>query len=177
MACPARVTQAITHHSCLSTIRRPASGALTKTGGFLSGFSHTLQPYIGCRFGCAYCYVKGLNVHRFHQPPLAWGDYVHPRIGIAEQLRKELARLAQKGALDELAVFMSSATDPYQGLERQWRLSRACLDVFADYPPRLLVCRPARPWWSMTSRACAGSATAAGSASLWRLTETMCAGR
>lgn len=124
---------------------RPASGALTKTGGFLSGFSHTLQPYIGCRFGCAYCYVKGLNVHRFHQPPLAWGDYVHPRIGIAEQLRKELARLAQKGALDELAVFMSSATDPYQGLERQWRLSRACLDVFADYPPRLLVVQTRSP--------------------------------
>jgi len=35
---------------------RMASGALTKTGGFLAGFTHTLQPYIGCRFGCEYCY-------------------------------------------------------------------------------------------------------------------------
>ena len=52
---------------------RPASGALTKTGGFLAGFTHTLQPYIGCRFSCEYCYVKGLGVHRFHQPPLEWG--------------------------------------------------------------------------------------------------------
>lgn len=71
---------------------RPASAALTKTGGFLAGFTHTLQPYIGCRFGCEYCYVKALGVHQFHRPPLPWGEYVHPRTGIAERLRKELAR-------------------------------------------------------------------------------------
>ncbi len=124
---------------------RPASGALTKTGGFLTGFTHTLQPYIGCRFGCEYCYVKGLSVHRFHQPALAWGDYVHPRLGIAEQLRKELVRLAKRDQLANLAIFMSSATDPYQGLERQWRLSRACLDVFLDYPPGLLVIQTRSP--------------------------------
>ncbi len=124
---------------------RPASAALTKTGGFLTGFTHTLQPYIGCRFGCEYCYVKGLGVHRFHQPPLAWGDYVHPRIGIAELLHKELARLARRGALDKTAIFMSSATDPYQGAERHWRLSRACLDVFNEYPPGLLVIQTRSP--------------------------------
>lgn len=127
------------------TSPRPASGALTKTGGFLSGFSHTLQPYIGCRFGCEYCYVKGLSVHRFHQPKLAWGDYAHPRVGIAEHLRKELARAAKKGELDQLAIFMSSATDPYQGLERRWRLSRACLDVFAEFPPGLLIVQTRSP--------------------------------
>ncbi len=124
---------------------RPASGALTKTGGFLSGFSHTLQPYIGCRFGCSYCYVQGMTVHRFHQPAQAWGDYVHPRTGIAEQLRRELKRLAAANRLGELAIFMSSATDPYQGAERQWRLSRACLQVFAEYPPRLLVIQTRSP--------------------------------
>ena len=124
---------------------RPASGALTKTGGFLTGFTHTLQPYIGCRFGCEYCYVKGLSVHRFHQPQLDWGDYVHPRTGIAEKLRQELQRLATKGALATTAIFMSSATDPYQGLERRWRLSRACLDVFLDYPPGLLVVQTRSP--------------------------------
>ncbi|CAN5506288.1 hypothetical protein BH10CHL1_BH10CHL1_11130 [soil metagenome] len=124
---------------------RPASGGLTKTGGFLAGFTHTLQPYIGCRFACEYCYVKGLSVHRFHQPPLAWGDYVHPRLGIADQLRKELARLAARNQLDELAIFMSSATDPYQGAERQWRLSRACLDVFQEFPPGLLVIQTRSP--------------------------------
>lgn len=124
---------------------RPAANALTRTGGFLAGFTHTLQPYIGCRFSCEYCYVKGLGVHRFHQPALAWGDYVHPRPGIAEQLRKELRRFAARGELDQLAIFMSSATDPYQGQERHWRLSRACLEAFADYPPALLVVQTRSP--------------------------------
>lgn len=124
---------------------RPASGALTKTGGFLAGFTHTLQPYIGCRFGCEYCYVKRLSVHHFHQPALAWGDYVHPRTGISEQLRKELQRFSARGELDQLAIFMSSATDPYQGQERHWRLSRACLEVFAEHPPGLLVVQTRSP--------------------------------
>ncbi len=124
---------------------RPASGALTKTGGFLRGFTHTLQPYIGCRFGCEYCYVKGLSVHHFHQPKLDWGDYVHPRVGIADKLRQELQRRAAKDTLATTAIFMSSATDPYQGLERQWRLSRACLDVLLEYPPGLLVVQTRSP--------------------------------
>lgn len=124
---------------------RPASGALTKTGGFLAGFSHTLQPYIGCAFGCAYCYVQGLSVHHFHQPKVTWGDYVHPRVGIAERLRAELKRHAARGRLEQLAIFMSSATDPYQGAERKWRLSRACLEVFVDYPPGLLVIQTRSP--------------------------------
>lgn len=124
---------------------RPASGALTKTGGFLAGFTHTLQPYIGCAFGCAYCYVQGLSVHHFHQPPMAWGEYVHPRVGIADRLRTELARHAKRGTLDQLAIFMSSATDPYQGSERKWRLSRACLEVMAEFTPGLLVVQTRSP--------------------------------
>jgi len=124
---------------------RPASGALTKTGGFLRGFSHTLQPYIGCRFACEYCYVKGLSLHRFHQPAAEWGSYVHPRIGIADKLRSELTRLAAKGALATTAIFMSSATDPYQGTERQWRLSRACLEALIEQPPALLVLQTRSP--------------------------------
>lgn len=131
--------------SRIDTTPRPASGALTKTGGFLAGYSHTLQPYIGCRFACEYCYVKGLSVHRFHQPAADWGTYVHPRIGIADKLRKELHRLQDKGMLADTTIFMSSATDPYQGAERQWRLSRACLDLFAQYPPKLLVIQTRSP--------------------------------
>jgi DNA repair photolyase len=102
------------------------------------GFTHSLNPYTGCRFACSYCYVQGLSLHRFHHPTLPWGDYAHPRAGIAEQLERELARHARRGALDRLAVLMSSVTDPYQPLERHWRLSRACVQTLLRYPPALL---------------------------------------
>lgn len=124
---------------------RPASGALTQTGGFLAGFTHTLQPYIGCRFGCDYCYVQALTVHRFHGGGQAWGDYAHPRIGIAEKLTVELARFEKRGSLDQMAIFMSSTTDPYQGAERRWGLTRACLEALALRPPGLLVIQTRSP--------------------------------
>lgn len=125
--------------------RRPASGALTRTGGFLQGFTHTLQPYIGCRFGCDYCYVQGMTVHRFHGGGLDWGDYVYPRTGIAEKLRSELARHRKRGDLEGLAIFMSSATDPYQGAERHWGLTRACLQALVEAPPGLVVVQTRSP--------------------------------
>lgn len=124
---------------------RPASGALTKTGGFLCGFTHTLQPWIGCTFGCSYCYVQGLQLHRFHQPPLVWGEYAHPRTGIAQTLRGELLRLQRRGVLAGCSIFLSSATDPYQPAERRWRLSRACLQVMAETPPGLVVVQTRSP--------------------------------
>lgn len=124
---------------------RPASGALTRTGGFLSGFTHTLQPYIGCRFGCEYCYVQGLSVHHFQRNGRDWGAYVYPRTGIAEKLAVELARLRRRGALEQTAIFMSSTTDPYQGVERRWQLTRACLEVLVAHPPGLLVVQTRSP--------------------------------
>ncbi len=125
---------------------RPASGALTSTGGFLTGFTHTLQPYIGCQFACEYCYVKGLSVHHFHQPKAEWGMYAHPRIGLPEKLRAELTKAKTKGVLDTYTIFMSSATDPYQAIERKWRLTRACLDVMCDLCPKLLIIQTRSPF-------------------------------
>lgn len=131
--------------SSLDLTPRPARSALTSASGFLAGFTHTLNPYVGCRFGCAYCYVQGSPVHMCHNPPIAWGEYAHPKIGIAERLEQELARLS-KGELDQVAIFMSSATDPYQGLERRWRLSRACLEIMLRYPPGLVVIQTRSPF-------------------------------
>lgn len=124
---------------------RPARSALTKTGGFLKGFSHTLQPYIGCRFGCTYCYVSQSNVHRFYNGGLEWGNYVYPKVGIAEKLEQELDRLHRRDALESAAIFMSSSTDPYQGAERTYRLTRRCLSVFQEMPPGLLVVQTRAP--------------------------------
>jgi DNA repair photolyase len=118
---------------------------LSRTSGYLCGYTHSLQPYIGCPFACEYCYVKGLPVHRFHKPALEWGAYVHPRPGIAERLRIELDRAARRGELAEMSIFMSSVTDPYQPAERRWRLARACLEALADRPPSKLVVQTRSP--------------------------------
>lgn len=40
---------------------------------------------------------------------------------------------------------MSSATDPYNGWEQRYRITRACLAVFAEMPPELLVVQTRSP--------------------------------
>src|SRR5712692_6561491 len=109
--------------------------ALTPTGGFLHGFAYTLNPYVGCAFGdaggCPFCYVRALPIARAGDGP--WGRWVIGKSNLAEKLEQELIALRAAGRLDRVTVFMSSATDPYQGIERQLRLSRAALEVFVRY--------------------------------------------
>lgn len=115
--------------------------ALTKTGGFLSTYTHSLQPYKGCVFGCRYCYVQALPVHRYHGGH--WGQYVDVKVNVAEVLARELAKIRDQGR--PLRVFMSSATDPYQGSEARYGISRKCLEAFVIHPPDLLVVQTRSP--------------------------------
>lgn len=124
---------------------RPARSALTRTSGFLDGFSHTLQPYIGCRFGCSYCYVRQSVVHHFNNDGMEWGAYVYARVGIDQRLEQELERLKNRQALSRTAIFMSSSTDPYQGAERRYRLTRLCLTAMCRNAPGLLAVQTRAP--------------------------------
>src|SRR5271154_6245636 len=112
---------------------RDATRALTPTGGFLRGFAFTLNPYIGCAFGaaggCPFCYVRAMPVA--HTAPGPWGSWVIAKRNLAELIAREIPAFAAKSGENEwsehAAVFMSSATDPYQGVERRLKLTRAAL--------------------------------------------------
>jgi DNA repair photolyase len=126
--------------------------ALThQSGGYLNTYTHSLQPYSGCAFGqetafgqgCPYCYVRRLPVALFKDEP--WGSWVEAKRNVADVLQSELKRFARKDKLAELRVFMSSATDPYQGVEANLKLTRSCLEQFVKYPPGLLVVQTRSP--------------------------------
>ncbi|MDD9853210.1 MAG: radical SAM protein [Deltaproteobacteria bacterium] len=110
---------------------RQARGILTRTGGYLSGYSHTLQPYSGCEFSCAYCYVRQMAVQRATPHGLPWSRWISPKLN-APQL---LARAARRGALARTRIFCGSVTDPYTPIERKLRLTRGCLEVLAGATP------------------------------------------
>jgi DNA repair photolyase len=129
-------------------LHKTVSRALTPTGGFLRGFAFSLNPYIGCAFGdnrgCPFCYVRALPVA--HATEGGWGTWVIAKINLAERLARELELLARTSKLERTAIFMSSATDPYQGIERRLRITRGALAAFAERPPHriLLQTHPAR---------------------------------
>ena len=109
-----------------------AKSILNPTGGFLASYTHSLNVYQGCAFGknsCPYCYVRAMPIQRFSGQP--WGEWVKAKINAPELLRRELEAAKRKGLFGNLRIFMSTATDPYQGAEARLKLTRGILEVFA----------------------------------------------
>ena len=103
--------------------------------GFLWGFTHSLNPYIGCAFGkrggCPFCYVRALPVAAAGGG-LPWGDWVKAKTDAPARMKRELARLAARGV--RARIFMSSSTDPYQGAESRLRITRGVLEAMVENP-------------------------------------------
>jgi len=114
---------------------------LTSTSGFLSGYSHTLNPYVGCAFGCSYCYVRRLPVGLFRGEP--WGSWAEPKKADPSKLAKEIAAAKRKGTV---AIFFSSATDPYQPLEAKQGVTRALLEAMTEEPPDFVLVQTRSPF-------------------------------
>jgi DNA repair photolyase len=120
---------------------RGAHSILTRTGGYLSGFTHSLQPYAGCQFSCVYCYVRELTVQRTNPYGLPWSSWIAPKTNAPELL----ARDAERGRVGGARIFLSSSTDPYTPLERRLELTRRCLEVFVEHPPAVLLLQTRSP--------------------------------
>jgi len=90
------------------------------------GFGFALSPYRGCGHGCLYCYVREYPNALHGQEE--WGRWSAPKLNAPELL------WAQRHKLHNQCVFLASATDPYQPLEREFRLTRRCLEVLLECP-------------------------------------------
>ncbi|MFK7691907.1 radical SAM protein [Paenibacillus sp. HJGM_3] len=113
---------------------------LNPAGGYLTGYSHTLNPYAGCSFACSYCYVRRMPVALFRQEE--WGTWVDVKEQAAMQLRRDLAKAKRKGPV---TIFMSSATDPYQPEEAKAGVTRSLLEAMRDDPPEFLFVQTRSP--------------------------------
>jgi DNA repair photolyase len=121
-----------------------SKSVLTATSGFLHGYTHSLNPYMGCAFGdrgCGiYCYVAESPIGLHAGKP--WGQWVKGKVNGAEALGRDLDRADDPSSL---RVFMSSATDPYQPAESSLRITRSILEVLVDRPIGLLVVQTRSP--------------------------------
>jgi DNA repair photolyase len=119
----------------------------------------SINPYVGCAFGCAYCYARYAHhyvMERAASSPDA-GTPLHDDLGelppwlsferriFVKKNAVELVRAALKPGSRTLAalrdgetVTIGTATDPYQPAERVFRITRGVLEVLSE-PGRLSV--------------------------------------
>ncbi len=115
----------------------------------------SINPYVGCAFGCAYCYAR--YAHRFVMERASTADRMEDtlteryesmppwlaferNIFVKQNAPEVLARTLRHGSDKHLAllkgetIVIGTATDPYQPAERRFRVTRRILEVLADHP-------------------------------------------
>lgn len=91
------------------------------------GFRYSLNPYRGCEHGCSYCYARPTHEYLGYDAGLDFETRILVKHEAPTLFRAFLAR----DAWEPEVVALSGVTDPYQPCEREFRLTRRCLEVAA----------------------------------------------
>ncbi|HLX35108.1 MAG TPA: radical SAM protein [Candidatus Limnocylindrales bacterium] len=104
----------------------PCRSALNRVTGMMFGWS--LNPYMGCAHRCTFCYVRAFERRADRPSDDRYGRSIRVKTNVVAVLRRELARRSWKGEV----VAVGAATDPYQPAEGRFRLTRGCIQAFAE---------------------------------------------
>src|SRR4051794_6106380 len=104
----------------------PCRSALNRVTGM--SFRWSLNPYTGCVHRCTFCFVRAFERRADRPSDDRYGRSIRVKTNVADVLRRELAR--KSWAREHVVI--GTATDPYQPAEGRYRITRACLEAFAD---------------------------------------------
>ena len=124
-------------------VRRVLNSASATHMGFWS-----INPYIGCEFGCTYCYARDTHryaVERAHRDgqldDAAFREFTgaegweafEQRILVKRDAADILRRTLEPSRLAGSSLVIGTATDPYQPAERRFRVTRSILDALTGF--------------------------------------------
>jgi DNA repair photolyase len=116
---------------------------LTRVTGYLKQVSsHSLNPYVGCGFGRSACGVPCYVQHNhWLTKGRDWGTFVDVKLEADRIYRETYKRESVWARRDggTFSIFFSSSTDPWQPLEKKYRISRALLKAMIDLPPDKII--------------------------------------
>jgi DNA repair photolyase len=92
-------------------------------------FTQSINPYQGCEHGCIYCYARPSHAYLDLSPGIDFETRLYAKPDAARLLRAELAKPGYR--CDPIAL--GSNTDPYQPIEREWKVTRAILEVLVQH--------------------------------------------
>lgn len=93
------------------------------------GFRYSVNAYRGCEHGCSYCYARPTHEYLGFSAGLDFESKIMIKENAAALLRARLMRPSWKPEV----IHMSGVTDCYQPIEREYQLTRQCLEVLAEF--------------------------------------------
>lgn len=88
-------------------------------------FSQSINAYRGCEHGCIYCFARPTHAYHDLSPGIDFETRLFAKPNAAELLRKELSSKSHMVT----PIAMGTNTDPYQPIERDWKITRQCLEI------------------------------------------------
>ncbi|HEV2898303.1 MAG TPA: PA0069 family radical SAM protein [Pseudaminobacter sp.] len=88
-------------------------------------FDRSINPYRGCEHGCVYCFARPTHSFMGMSPGLDFESKLFAKPDAAKLLDKELS----KEGYQARTIAIGTNTDPYQPIEKQYRIMREVLEV------------------------------------------------
>ena len=92
-------------------------------------FDRSINPYRGCEHGCVYCYARPTHAYMGLSPGLDFESKLFIKPNAAALLREELTAPNYRPR----TIALGSNTDPYQPIERTYRITRQILEVLSEF--------------------------------------------
>lgn len=95
-------------------------------------FDRSINPYRGCEHGCIYCFARPTHAYLGLSAGLDFEARLFAKPDAAKLLERELAKPGYKPRV----IAIGTNTDPYQPIEKEWRIMRQILEVLnkANHP-------------------------------------------
>lgn len=91
-------------------------------------FDRSINPYRGCEHGCTYCFARPTHTYLGYSAGLDFESRILIKPEAAALLRKELGKPGYRCGV----MSLGTNTDPYQPLEREYRITRQILEVLRE---------------------------------------------
>lgn len=101
---------------------------ITKNDSPDIGFDRSINPYRGCEHGCIYCFARPTHSYMGLSAGLDFESTLFCKPNAAQLLKKELSKKNYKPR----TIALGTNTDPYQPIEKQWRVTREILEVLEE---------------------------------------------
>ncbi|AZO33719.1 PA0069 family radical SAM protein [Mesorhizobium sp. M2A.F.Ca.ET.037.01.1.1] len=88
-------------------------------------FDRSINPYRGCEHGCVYCFARPTHAFMGLSPGLDFESKLFAKPDAARMLDRELS----KPGYQPRTIAIGTNTDPYQPIEKQYRIMREILEV------------------------------------------------